>query len=342
MNKHFRNVLIVLVVSIIITFGFDFFLGGVDGKFETIALNILYGLMIGLSISLSGNITKFILKVSDSENYPVKTYVLLLISVSLYISAVVFLINGLWGKIGFGRDFLDVFTNSGSLIISIITIFIGLIIYFIILSKAYISRILLAEKEILKNQEELSHFQYQVLKNQVNPHFLFNSLNVLSSLIHKDQDKADEFTITLANIYRYILDHQDENLVLIKDEIQFLEKYSYLQSIRFDQNFEIEIQDYQTLQNKWVIPMALQLLIENVFKHNIVSEQNPVKVTIGFEGDYVVVSNNINPKKSREDSHQLGHKNIERRYGILTNKKCEFIKTESNFTVRLPLLEIEK
>ena len=222
MNKHLKNILIVLVISVVITFGFDYFIGGVSGNIETIALNILYGFIIGGTISLSGFLTRYILKISDTEIYPIKTYVILLISITLYISIAVFGVNAIWIKLVFGHSPLSVFTSTGTMLVSIATIFVGLIIYFIILSKSYLTKLLDSEKQIQEANAQSAKFQYDLLKNQVNPHFLFNSLNILTSLIHKDADKAEEYTLALSRIYSYILDHQDDELVELEEELNLL------------------------------------------------------------------------------------------------------------------------
>ena len=340
MNKHVKNLLVILFISIIITFAFDFFYGGISYEMPTILLNILYGFIIGISIAASGFVSKFVFKYFDIIEQPIRTYTILLLSVIFYITIDVFTINAFWYHITQGYPLNTVFTNSGALMTSLLTIFIGIIIFFIILSKNFISRFIDADKEIREAQEQSAKFQYETLKNQINPHFLFNSLNVLSSLIYKDADKADEFTIQLSKIYRYILDHQDDELVKLESEIHFIEKYIYLQAIRFDDNFSVDIANITPYKDKYLVPMALQLVIENVFKHNIISKEHAMIVTIAFEDNYLVISNPIYKKNKSEVSHRLGLKNIEKRYQILSDIKCEFFELNGQFVVRLPLLEI--
>ncbi len=339
MNKNLKNILIIFLLSVIITFVFDFSFGGINSDAFGLFLNILYGLIIGLSISLSGLITQLVLKRLDLKLQPIKTYTILLISIFLYITIDVFVVNVLWYHYTQELPFTFVFTNSSGLISSLLTIFIGIIIFFIILSKSYMSKLISAEKESQRNEEMAAKFQYETLKNQINPHFLFNSLNVLSTLIYKDAEKADAFTINLASIYRYILDHQDDDIVSLKEELIFVKKYAALQTIRFDKNFNIEIENISNHKEKFLIPMALQLVIENVFKHNIVSDQHHMKLTISVENNFVKITNPIQLKNNKEGSHGLGLKNIEKRYQILTDRKCEFISENSLFVVRLPLLE---
>jgi len=341
MNKHLKNIALIFIISVFITFVFDFFYGGISSNFTSLALNILYGLIIGTSIAMSGFLAQYIIGKNDIQKQPIKTYTLLIISVFLYITIDVFVVNALWYHLTQAYPLTAIFTNSGALISSLLTIFIGIIIFFILLSKKFITKFIEAEKEIQKAKDESAKFQYETLKNQINPHFLFNSLNVLSSLMYKDVEKADEFTIKLSNIYRYILDYQDEDLVKLESEIEFIEKYTYLLSIRFDQNFELKIDNWEKYKERYVVPMALQLVIENVFKHNVVSKEQPMQVKVSFKEEQIIISNLIQLKKNKAISHGLGLKNIEKRYELLSERKCNFTKTDSEFTVQIPLLQVQ-
>jgi len=340
--KHLKNIAVVLFISVIITFGFDFFLGGINNSIETIALNILYGVIIGGSISLSGFISRFVLNRIDSSSQPIKTYVVLLISVTLYISFAVFFTNAIWAKFVLGYNLSSFFTNPGTLIVSVITIFIGLIIYFIILSKNYFGKLLEAEKEIQEANAQSAKFQYDLLKSQVNPHFLFNSLNILSSLIQKNPVKAEEYTITLARIYSYILEHQDDDVVTVNEEIDFVKKYALLQSIRFDNNFNLKInflEDKKT--NKYIVPMTMQLLLENVFKHNIISSEKKMLVTINITDTKIEILNIIT-KKTQSSSYNIGLNTIKKRYKVLSSTEIIISDNKTEFKVEIPLLSLEK
>ncbi len=149
-KKHIINILILLVVSILITFIFSIFFGGNNFNFQNFALNILYGLIIGGSISISGFITRVVINNSDIQHHPLRTYTILLIIVFLYISIDVVVINTLWYRYIFGYKFVEIYNSSGMILISVITIFIGLTIFFVILSKSFMSRLMEAEKEVQK------------------------------------------------------------------------------------------------------------------------------------------------------------------------------------------------
>lgn len=338
MKKHLKNILFILIVSISITFIFFFLAGGSADSLKSIFKNVSYGLIIGIAISSSGFISKSILSKVDKSKNPMRIYVLLLSSVILYISIVVISINLFWYTFVFGLEFHEVIVHPASIIITILTIFIGLVIYFIILSKRFLIKVLDAEKEIHKTKQEADKSKYETLKAQINPHFLFNSLNTLISLVYTDASKADEYTTALSKIYRYILENQDKDLVQVKDEIAFIKKYSYLQSIRFDNNFELNIEKNSNFEECYIVPISLQILFENIFKHNIVSESKKIVIRISFADNYITVSNNMNKKDTAVESYNVGLKNITGRFKLHTNRECIINQTEHEFSVKLPLI----
>ena len=184
--------------------------------------------------------------------------------------------------------------------------------------------------------------QYQSLKNQLNPHFLFNSLNVLTNLVYEDADKSAAFIQQLSRIYRYVLDVQQEELVSLSDEVGFAQNYLRLQKLRFEENLIYDIKTDQ-IENYYLPPLSLQLLLENAIKHNVVSMEHPLKIHIHQEGDFLMVHNNFQPKKLQDvESKGIGLENIRRRYELLSDRKLEIIKKEGGFCVKLPLLTLNK
>lgn len=332
------SLLIILAISVIITIIFSNIFGGNNWSFMNLLLNVLYGFIIGSSISLSGLVTKFVFRISDIRKFPSRTYVLLLISVFLFITIDVIIVNLFWYHFIHGYEFVDVYKSTGILLVTVITIFIGLTIFFIILSNSFIKNLVSAEKETQHAKDEASQAKYDTLKSQINPHFLFNSLNTLSSLISIDAKKADEFINKLSRIYMYILDHQDDELVMLKEELGFAEKFAYLQSIRFDDNFSLDIKNIRNADKCMIIPFSLQLLMENIFKHNIISEQKKVRALVFIEDDYLIVTNNKTEKKDTEASHNVGLNNIINRYEHIGEKQCVVEETPDTFTVKLPLI----
>lgn len=186
-------------------------------------------------------------------------------------------------------------------------------------------------------EKESAVAKYESLKNQVNPHFLFNSLNALTNLVYEDQDKAVKFIKQLSEVYRYVLDTRDQEVVSLQEELEFLKSYLFLQSIRFGNNLKTIID----ISSKGKIaPLALQMLIENAIKHNIVSSEDPLSITVSEEGDFLVVENNLQKKKNvlAEPSSGIGLVNICKRYEFLSDKKVEILKSDNTFKVKLPII----
>ncbi|WP_052307610.1 histidine kinase [Belliella baltica] len=195
------------------------------------------------------------------------------------------------------------------------------------------------EAEKLKSENIAS--QYQSLKDQLNPHFLFNSLNVLSNLVYESADKSAEFIQQLSRIYRYVLDVQDEELVSLEMEIDFALNYLSLQKIRFEQSLEFHIDVFES--KEWSIPpLSLQLLLENAIKHNVTSVTKPLKIWIGIENQKLIVKNNIQPKLNKKANSGIGLNNITKRYNLLSETSPEITQTEKEFIVKLPLLKVSK
>jgi sensor histidine kinase YesM len=191
--------------------------------------------------------------------------------------------------------------------------------------------------EIVKKNK--ARFQYDQLKQQLNPHFLFNSLTVLDYLIHTDPDKASDFVGKLAGIYRYLLSKENEILVLLKDELDFALSYVDLLKERFDKGLEVTMEVSDTYHNKQIIPCGLQLLIENATKHNVINPETPLVIRVYVEDDFIVVHNNLQPRlHHRPESPGVGLKNIEGQYRTAFHKTIEVVKTKNSFIVRIPLL----
>lgn len=193
--------------------------------------------------------------------------------------------------------------------------------------------------EIEHHKTEVVQAQLQNLKNQINPHFLFNNMSVLSSLVYKDQDKAVDFINQLSKVYRYLLDNKDKELVSLEDELTFIRSYTYLLQIRFDTNIQFDIQVENNVLQKLVPPMAIQILVENVIKHNEISEALPLTVSIKNRGDVLEVTNNLQLRTNTEPSSKTGLKNIKDRYHYFTSEPVEIIESTNAFVVKIPLLK---
>ncbi len=192
--------------------------------------------------------------------------------------------------------------------------------------------------DVEKLKTEQISSQYNSLKNQVNPHFLFNSLNALSSLVYDNQDKAVEFIRKLSQVYRYVLESMDEEIVPIGKEMDFVQNFIFLQKIRFGDNLLVNFNNAEP--NRYVPPLAIQLLVENAIKHNVISEKDPLSINIEINDSLCIVSNSLKEKKVK-DSTGIGLANIKSRYHYLTDKEINIEKTEDSFQVTIPLLNLK-
>ncbi len=193
-------------------------------------------------------------------------------------------------------------------------------------------------EELRRNSDQA---QLQLIKNQVNPHFLFNNLNVLSSLVIKDNPEANKFIEEFAKVYRYILTNQDKELVDLQSELDFIKPYIFLLQKRFDNGLQVELNIPENFKKSYLIPVALQMLIENAIKHNIVSRAKPLHIEVHVNGNNtLVVTNNLQRKQSTEPSTQIGLQNIQKRYQLICGRAVEVVCTDKEFTVSLPLLHL--
>jgi tetratricopeptide (TPR) repeat protein len=202
--------------------------------------------------------------------------------------------------------------------------------------EAELKRTLLAS-EIL--QRENIQFKFEALKNQLNPHFLFNTFSTLIELIPTNAELAEKYTRNLSSVYRYILTGKDKELVRLSEEINFVNAYMFLISIRFDDNVKLAIDLPDEIYDYFLPLLSLQLLIENAVKHNIISNRKPLLISIRSANSSLIVENNLQRKSSIENSTKIGLQNIINRYQLITTKNVEIEQTETHFTVKLPLLK---
>ncbi len=196
-----------------------------------------------------------------------------------------------------------------------------------------------ANTQLLKLQKENLQSQFDVLKQQVNPHFLFNSLNVLTSLIRVEPELAEKFTEHLAKVYRYVLEKKDNELVTLSTEMNFLDAYIFLLNIRFMDKVKVNIRIPDDMRNFRIIPLAMQLLIENAIKHNAMSKKSPLVIEIFIDENKLLnVVNNLQEREAHMTSTGVGLKNIQNRYRLLNNSVPVFEKTATHFKAIIPLV----
>lgn len=187
-------------------------------------------------------------------------------------------------------------------------------------------------------QNENAMLRYRQLKSQINPHFLFNSLNVLVSLINKNQETAVRYTKRLSTVYRYVLTQDVQDTVTVKEETEFIENYISILKIRFDKGLEFKFDIESDDMLKFIPPMSLQLLIENAVKHNAVLPHDPLVIRIFSDGSDLYVSNNLIPRISCSEGTGIGLKNLSKKYAILAETDIAILRNKDTFTVKLPLL----
>ncbi|MCR9229039.1 MAG: 2TM domain-containing protein [Flavobacteriaceae bacterium] len=180
--------------------------------------------------------------------------------------------------------------------------------------------------------------RFDALKNQLDPHFLFNSLNVLTSLIDEDPHQAQNFTTSLSKVYRYVLEQKNKDLVTVDEELKFARTYVRLLKMRFEDSIIFDIPDNSSQPEAKIVPLSLQLLLENAVKHNVVTSSRPLHIKVFEQNGMLVVSNNLQEKQVVKKSSGVGLQNIKQRYNILTDREVIIEKTESDFRVFIPML----
>lgn len=180
--------------------------------------------------------------------------------------------------------------------------------------------------------------QFDALKNQLDPHFLFNSLNVLTSLIDEDPQQAQRFTTSLSKVYRYVLEQKNKELVPVDEEFAFARTYVELLKMRFEDSITFDIPEKALNPEGRIVPLSLQLLLENAVKHNVVTPSRPLRITVREEDGFLVISNNLQEKQVVKKSSGVGLQNIQQRYALLTERRLRISKSDSEFRVAVPVL----
>jgi len=231
-----------------------------------------------------------------------------------------------------GDSFSGIFNNEmkGFVIATLVGFAFGALVFF------YVQWTDALKREQTLKQEKLI-FQYETLKSQVNPHFLFNSLNTLSSLVGNNSELAEKFIQKLSSVYRYVLDNKEKELVPLESEIDFVKNYFYLQQIRDEEKIKLNV-EINDLSNVDIVPVSLQLLVENALKHNVATRKNPLLVIIHDEGtDKLVVRNNIQKKTQLNDSSKIGLKNLNERCRLILHREINIEETKDEFVVKVPV-----
>ena len=302
------------------------------------AVNISLKLMLGNSLAIITLVCSNIIYLIVSHRFEWLStplgYIIGIIFETIFIAFITTLIIGY--NLPFGTE--NPFKDISFVQIFSITIIANLIVY---VAMALISYVYQTRSRIEKEQEKrrLAQFQYNILKQQVDPHFLFNSLNILNGLIEEQKSaEASEYVRKLAALNRYMLQNENEQLVRLQDELHFIDQYTDLLKVRFPQGFTIDKHIDESIKSRLVIQCSLQVLIENAFKHNIVRAEQPLHIEIFTEQEYIVVRNNLQIKQSSADSTKVGLKNISKQYIAAIDKDIITNTSDKHFEVKLPLI----
>lgn len=338
-----RKELIQLVVISIVISAF-IFVAFVDEKtLKNFLLSCCISLMYSFTIGYGNHfVTSFLEKKFPWEKNTRKRAIITIISIVIVNVILVYSTNYVnFVLIQKALTTTEFFTTSKLNFINWFYINIALLISAFLHAKSFMEELQKSKKKEVQEQKIIAtsaNAQFETLKNQLDPHFLFNSLNVLSSLIEENPEKAVKFTNDMSKVYRYVLEQKDKKLVTVKEEINFALTYCSLLKMRFEDSVDFIFDSNEDDFEKLVVPLSLQLLLENCIKHNFATSSKPLIIKVYCKNDNLVVENNLQPREQLNESSGIGLNNIVQRYSLLTNLKVTMGKTEDLFTIKLPLL----
>jgi sensor histidine kinase YesM len=303
-----------------------------------VKFSFLYTIMIAFIIWEGNRFLHFSLRsYFDWINKPLRKIAVLILSITFYTVPVSVLLLVGWYKLFSPAAVNWNIVTESALIILVAVIFITHVYETVFMVKESESEMLRTEQlERARAEAEL-----EALKNQIDPHFIFNSLNTLSHLIETNPNRAKQFNDTLADVYRYILQNKAKDLVLLREEISFLESYFVLLKIRFDRAVHLILDINEAAMEQYLIPpISLQILAENAIKHNEFSESIPLTLKVSLVHDQLVVNNPVRKKILRKASSRIGLFNLGERYKLTTNKQIDIAENGTLFSVTLPILKI--
>lgn len=333
--KNKSNVIKIFITITLIVTVITSLIFGIKGQvLQALFYNLIYAAVFsGINLLYFYNINRIL----SWEKKPKQTLFLSLIGVIPLNIGIFYFLNFFFSYFVHGESFkkatqIDSYFSYVFVVIFSLSIalFILMLIFFRMVSEEKI------KSEKLKTETEKSRFNS--LKSQLNPHFLFNNLNVLTALIHENPTKAEEFTIQLADIYRYLLNTENKELVSLKEELAFAEKYMQLLNLRFENQLVYSFPENLTNNKYHIPPLSLQLLLENIIKHNMFSEEKPIEIQIFKEGKYLGIKNHLRKRPHSNNSSQKGLYNLIQRYKLITSDPVLITEDEDFFIVKIPLL----
>jgi LytS/YehU family sensor histidine kinase len=196
------------------------------------------------------------------------------------------------------------------------------------------------QQELLKTQKLQKENELKLLRSQIDPHFLFNNLNTLDALIDSNPEKAKEYINKLSLIYRYLIQTKDAEVMELSKEIEFAKNYIFLIQTKFGEDYEIDLEKNTALQDQFIPTGALQVLLENVVKHNKATGNNTIKTSIQFNEGWIVISNSKSNQETNNESFGTGLENLKARYALLSDQQIQIYNTETNFDVHIPIITL--
>ncbi len=336
--KHFlRSVVIGLIVFLVFTI-INWMSGSIITMNRRLLMNLQFTLLYSVCLYMANALIFIYLdKIFASDRFTVKRIIIGFVS-SFFVSIFTIFLLRIFEEVFIEQSTFKEFLakeDIGNYMVSIIiTFIITLLAHAVYFYRSY-------QENRVKQQKIIAgtaSAKFESLKNQIDPHFLFNSLNVLSSLIEENPENAQKFTSSLSKIYRYVLEQRDKELVSVEEELAFAKTYMNLLKMRFENSIFYELPEKVNNPEAKVVPLSLQLLLENTVKHNVVSEQKPLRIRIFESDNYLVVQNDYQKKEVLKDRQGVGLQNIISRYAILTERKVRIEQTEKEFTVKIPML----
>lgn len=339
MSENGKNILIVFIIGIIIfVFGSGYFNGfqyeGFDDFIQEFLIYQLYAFVLGYS---NMNYFKYLESLKWGEGTKAKRIATGIIGSTIISIIGLFIIRMVLSVFYQGNTFMEYWEGE-----RIENFYFGIwatttvvIIFHIIYFYNKYQKTKVKESQIVAKNETA---KFESLKNQLDPHFLFNSLNVLTSLISENPAQAEKFTTKLSKVYRYVLEQKDKDLVALEEELKFAKSYMQLLQMRFEDAIMFSIPESVSRDDLKIVPLSLQLLLENAVKHNVISSAEPLRIDIYEHEGYLVIENSLNEKASLEKSTKVGLKNIQQRYELVSSNKVSIEKDQKLFRVRLPLL----
>lgn len=304
----------------------------------TIAISSMYSFVLGAG---NGLINDFLNKKFPWSEATTKRAVISIVSILLANIILVYFCNYMNFVVFQKAATTEEYFTGKYNYINWFTINIALLISAFLHAKGFMEELKKTSKKEVVEQKLIAksaNAQFESLKNQLDPHFLFNSLNVLSSLIDENPRQAQKFTASMSKIYRYVLEQKDKEIVTVEDELEFAKTYCELLKTRFEDSvdfvFDVKKEDYR----RFVVPLSLQLLLENCIKHNFATSSKPLIIKIYSENDNLCIENNLQVREQIKESSGIGLANIVQRYALLTKKNVFIEKSEDYFKVKLPVL----